>query len=350
MKQNKHFDMRYKKLTVEALLKSLFCGLLVAFGAIFVLGAVFWIIGTTNLALVIGVLCCTLLFITGLAGAIFYFTKFRPTVVSNARRIDSLGLHERVITMVDYQNDDSIMASLQREDAIKALSKVDKKSIRFHFNKKVFIALSITGVFSLGMCVVSALSAAGLLPSIIDIVKQSQEKTEYIPVSYFAEDGGIIEGDSEQLVLLGENADPVIAVPDEGYSFEGWDDGYRKPTRTDKEVDRPLVLTAIFLPLDEEGEDPGDSGESGENGEAPGEEEGDSGQSGDSGEEGDEPGESGGGETSRDKNFIIDATEKNDYKLHLPKAKEDIMEYLKENIDKLSEEERAIIEAYINIL
>jgi hypothetical protein len=157
--------------------------------------------------------------------------------------------------MIDYQNDDSVMATLQRNDAMQALSKVDKKSIRFKFNNKLFVALSITGFFSIGISVISILSAAGLLPSASDIVKQVNDRPDYIPVSYFAEDGGTIEGETEQLVLLGENALPVIAIPDEGYSFEGWDDGYRKPTRNDKEVDCPLVLTAIFIPLDEEGED-----------------------------------------------------------------------------------------------
>lgn len=350
MNQNKHFEMRYKKLTVEAILKSLFCGLIAAFGAMFVTGAVFWIVGTRNLALVIGILCGLLVLVTGGAGAIFYFTKFKPTVNANARRIDSLGLHERAITMIEYQNDDSVIATLQRNDALQALSAVDKKQIRFRFSNKLFIALSITSVFSLAMSVISSLSAAGLLPSMTDIVKQNQERPEYIPISYIVEEGGYIDGESEQLVLLGESAEPVIAVAEEGYSFEGWDDGYRKPTRTDKKIDHPLVLTAIFVPLDEEGEDDGDTGESGENGEAPGEEEGE----GDSGESGDNPGDNSGGNggdpTSRDKNFIIDGTEANDYKIHLPKAKEDIIQYLKDNIDKLTEEERAIIEAYINIL
>lgn len=350
MNQNKHFEMRYKKLTIEALLKSLFCGLIVAFGAIFVAGSVFWIVGTRKLLLVIGILCGLLVLVTGGAGAIFYSTKFKPTVTSNARRIDSLGLDERAITMIEYQNDDSVIATLQRNDALQALSGVDKKAIRFKFSNRLFIALSITAVFSIGMSVISSLSAAGLLPSMTEIVKQNQERPDYIPISYIVEEGGYIDGESDQLVLFGENAEPVVAVAEEGYSFEGWDDGYRKPTRTDKKIDHPLVLTAIFVPLDEEGEDDGDNGESGENGEAPGEEEGES----DSGESGDNPGEnsggSGGDPTTRDKNFIIDGTENNDYKIHLPKAKEDIMEYLKENIDKLTEEERAIIEAYINIL
>ena len=350
MNQNKHFEMRYKKLTIEALLKSLFCGLIVAFGVVFVAGSVFWIVGTRKLLLVIGILCGLLVLVTGGAGAIFYFKKFQPTVISNARRIDSLGLDERAITMIEYQNDDSLIATLQRNDALQALSKVDKKAIRFKFSNQLLITLSITAVFSIGMSVVSSLSAAGLLPSMTEIVNQNQERPDYIPISYIVEEGGYIDGESEQLVLLGENAEPVVAVAEEGYSFEGWDDGYRKPTRTDKKIDHPLVLTAIFVPLDEDGEDDGDNGESGENGEAPGEEEGES----DSGESGDNPGEnsggSGGDPSTRDKNFIIDGTETNDYKIHLPKAKEDIMEYLKENIDRLTEEERAIIEAYINIL
>lgn len=349
MNQNNHSELRYARLTVEAVLKSLLCGLVAGFGAVFATGAIFWIIGTRNLALVIGLLLGALAFVTSVIGVILYFAKFRPTINSNAKRIDSLGLEERAITMIELQNDDSIMAQLQRNDALTALSTVNQASIKFNIGRKMIAVLSITATISIAMGTVSSLSAAGLIPNPSELIERN-EPPVYIPVSYEAEDGGRIEGETEQLVLMGESAETVVAIPDEGYSFEGWDDGYVKPTRTDENIDHPLVLIAIFLPLEEEDDEDMD-GEHGENGDAPGDEESDSGESpGQSDTPGDKPSDTGGDASVRDQNFIIDGTDKNDYKLHLPEAKEKIMELLKKSIDELTEEERAIIEAYINIL
>lgn len=350
MNQNKHSDLRYKKLTAEAIIKSLIRGMLVAFGAVFVLGAIFWITGINNLPLVIGFLGGTLVLVTASAGAIFYFAKLRPTIVTNARRIDSIGLEERAVTMLEFKNEDSVMINLQRNDALNALSKVDEKAISFRFNKKIITAFAITAVLSLAMSTVSSLSAAGLLPSGSELIVEANERPEYVPISYIAEDGGYIEGETDQLVLLGENADPVVAVPEEGYSFEGWDDSYKKPTRHDKEIDHPLVLTAIFVPIGDDGEDMGDDMESGEDGEAPGEEQGDG--SDDPGEEGTpgeetEPGESGASKYNK-ANQIIDG--ESYYREFLEEYRDDIIELLKKKTEELTEEERAIIEAYINIV
>lgn len=348
MNQNTQFDMRYKKLTAEALLKSLFCGLLVSFGANFVLGMVFWIIGIDSMPLFIGLTLGSFVLVTVCAGAIFYLTKFRPTEKSNAKRIDSLGLHERAITMIDYRDDGSVMAAVQRRDAMNALNRLDPKTIRFKFGKKLLISLASVAALSITLSLLAV-----LLPSIVEIIENAQAYPDYIPISYIVEEGGYITGgDDEQFVLMGESAETVTAVPEEGYSFEGWDDGYKKPTRTDENVDHPLVLTAIFVPIDEEGDDEGDPGESGENGDAPGEEEGDNGDSSNQGENpGDNPSDSGGDPSTRDQNFIIDGTEDNDYKVILQEyAKEDVIKFLKENIDKLTDEEREIIETYIEIL
>ena len=348
MNQNTQFDMRYKKLTVEAWLKSLFSGLLVSFGVNFVLSMVFWITGIKSLTLFIALSCGIFVLVTACAGVIFYFAKFRPTEKSNAKRIDSLGLQERTITMIDFKDDGSIMAAVQRKDAMQALNKFDPKSIRFTFNKKLVTGRAVTAVLSVTMNLLAI-----LLPSITEIITEMQSAPDYIPVSYVAEEGGYITGgEDEQLVLMGESADTVTAVPEEGYTFEGWDDGYKKPTRTDDNVDHPLVLTAIFLPIDEDGDDEGDPGESGENGDAPGEEEGDNGESSNQGENpGDNPSDTGGDPSTRDQNFIIDGTEDNDYKVILQEyAKEDVIKFLKENIDNLSDEVREIIETYIEIL
>ena len=354
MNQDNHFELRYKRLTVEALIRSLFCGLVVAFGVNFLLGTVLWFIGIQNLSLTIALLCGAFVAVTLAASAVFYLAKFKPTITSNARRIDSTGLEERVVTMLDYKNSDTLMARIQRDDAIKALKAVNEKSIKFEFSKKVFIAMAICGFLGLSMSTVASLSAAGLLPSGQEIIESvlPEDPPIYIPVSYIADDGGYIDGEEEQLVLLGENAEPVVAIPEEGYTFEGWDDGYKKPTRNDKEIDHPLVLMAIFLPIEDEGDDQGDDGQESQEGEQPGEQEGEGDQQGDSDQngdqEGDQPSDTGGGGKYNKENQIIDGNTY--YREFLEEYREKIMELLKKSTEELTEEERAIIEAYINIV
>lgn len=352
MNQENHFELRYKKLTVEGLLKSVFCGLSVSFGVNFALGTVLWLTGTENLKLALLLLCVSFPVITLIAGAIFYFAKFKPTIQVNARRIDSIGLEERVVTMLDYRSSDSLMARMQREDAVKALKTVNEKSIKFKFSQKIFITLAICGFLGLGMSTVASLSAAGLLPSGKDFIDSvmPDEPPVYVPVSYMAEDGGRIDGEEEQLVLFGENAEPVEAIPEEGYTFEGWDDGYKKPSRTDKKIDHPLVLVAIFLPIEDEDDDSGDEGEEGENGDQPGEQEGESDESQDGQEgeeEGDETSQSGSGKYDKANQIINGETY---YREFIEEYRDKVIELLKKNTEELTEEEKAIIEAYINIV
>ncbi len=350
----KHFELHYKKLTVEGLLRSLFCGLATASCVDFVLGLIFWINGMEGkTTLVIALLIGVLLAVTLAAGAVFYFAKFKPNIQTNARRIDSLGLEERVVTMLDYQSSDSLMARIQREDAVKAIKTVNEKAIKFIFSRKIFISQAISGFLVLAMSTVAVLSAAGLLPSGKDFIGSvvPDEPPVYVPVSYIAEDGGQIDGEEEQLVLFGENAEPVEAIPEEGYTFEGWDDGHKKPSRTDKKIDHPLVLTAIFLPVEDEEGDAGDEGEGDENGDQPGEQEGENGEPQDGQEggeqESDNPSDSGSGKYDKANQIINGETY---YREFIEEYRDKVIELLKKNPEELTEEEKAIIEAYINIV
>ncbi len=351
MNQKSQFNTHYPKLKMEAILKSLLCGLSVSFGADFVLGITFWVIGLRNVGLVLGVLAAATVLVTIVAAVLFYFEKFRPTVIANARRIDGLGLEERLVTMVEYQNDESTIATMQRLDALAALNRINKDQLKIKIPKKVFTTLAISASLGLAMSVVAGLSAAGLFPNGGEFLDNilPPDPPVYVPVSYMAEDGGYIDGEMEQLVLLGENATPVVAIPEDGYSFEGWDDGYKKPSRSDEKVDHPIVLVAIFVPLEEEGDNAGDEGESDENGDEPGEEEGENGQPGDQpGEDGDPSDSENGTGKYEDFNQIING--ETYYREVLEEYKDIIMELLEKNPEELTEEEKAIIEAYINIV
>ena len=72
------------------------------------------------------------------------------------------------------------------------------------------------------------------------------EKTQTYTVKYLAEAGGSIYGDAEQQILSGGNATAVTAIPDEGYQFVEWSDGFRYAQRTDRNVSQDITVTAKF--------------------------------------------------------------------------------------------------------
>ncbi len=68
--------------------------------------------------------------------------------------------------------------------------------------------------------------------------------------------GGVIDGAKLQTVKEGEDASPVSAVPDEGYVFIGWSDGYKNNIRQDKEIRSNIFVNAIFTKEITSGEEP----------------------------------------------------------------------------------------------
>ena len=85
---NKHFSEYRSKLTFEAIVKSAMCGIGVGFGVGFVLALVF-LLARIDL---VWILFAAPIAVTAIAGVAFYFLRFRPNDVSNARRLDRLGL------------------------------------------------------------------------------------------------------------------------------------------------------------------------------------------------------------------------------------------------------------------
>ena len=104
MDNKQHFKKYLAKLRFEAFLKSLFSGLAVGFIANFIAALVIWFTPYNE----IWISLTALGVVTVVATAIFYFKTYYPSVMANARRLDKLGLEERLITMVEYENDDSL--------------------------------------------------------------------------------------------------------------------------------------------------------------------------------------------------------------------------------------------------
>lgn len=261
MERNQTFQNYYSRMVREGILKSVLCGFIVGFVVNFVAAFVAWLFDFNGLWLAIGLG----IGVAVISGVLFYFCKFRPTNKEIARRVDQLGLEERLITMMELENDDSYIAMRQREDAKEHLSRVDKKQLKFRIPKAVIAMVAAFAVFGTGMTVVAELSANDTIRSGLDLIDpdRNDPMLNYIAVSYIAENGGTIEGNEEQLILIGEDAEAVTAVADDGWMFVAWDDGSEDPGRADTAITEEVVYTALFERIGE-GDGEGDGEGEGE--------------------------------------------------------------------------------------
>lgn len=347
MKENKFFPKQQSKLKNEAVLRSLLCGLAVGFAANFVASLICWLLPVNGLWICLAVLAV----VTAVATPIFYVKRFRPNDAMNARRIDRLGLEERLITMVELEDNDSFIAQVQRRDAQAALEAVDNKQLKIRVSTAIVVAVLICGVFGLGMTVVNGLAEFGLLPGgdkLLDSFVEEQ-KTVYVMVNYVAEDGGFIEGDEAQILVQGTDSETVTAVADDGYMFKCWSDGNTDPTRTDVAVMEDVTFTAVFIQLDDDGE-MDDDGNGDKPSDAPGSgntgnEDGDSDDPQDPNDN-DDPGQGGG--AWEPNNQIVDG--ETYYRDVLEEYQEAAEELLKDPDSGLTEEEKELIKKYLGIV
>ncbi len=257
--KNELLKKHYARLCLEAGVRSALFGIAIGFAVTFVLSTLEWLFafGASWLSILVFV------GISAICGLIFYFFKYRPNMTDVARRLDRLGLDERMITMLEYEGDDSYIASLQRENARLHIGKLDGKKLRLRISATLIVFAVITAIFGSSMTTVLALSENGVLPSGSTIISGGDELTDHIPVSYIVDEGGYITGgEADQLVAPGEDADPVVAVPEDGWVFIGWDDESTDPARHDKNITEPREYIAIFEPIEEE--EDGDESEGGE--------------------------------------------------------------------------------------
>lgn len=250
----KLFEKFRARVLKEAWLKALVTGLVFAFTTLFVTALLFWIINPKLYWVAFIAFGGALI----LGTPIFYVIKYRPSEKDIAREIDDLGLAERMITMLQYQSDDSFMATKQREDALNAIAKVNAKSIRFKLSRVMAIVLCCGFVLSSAMATVTVLSDSGLLPdgsAVVDDVIDP-DKQVYVHVSYLIDGAGYIEGgEPEQQVLHADSegdieektTEMVTVVPADGWAFAFWSDGERSPTRYDRNLTEDFEVIAILI-------------------------------------------------------------------------------------------------------
>lgn len=354
MDLKQHFKEHEGKLRLEALLKSFLIGSTVGNVLGFIVAFVTWFTDLEGLWLSIGVI----LGVTLAATALLYLKVYKPSLMEIAKRLDRLGLDERLITMVEYQNDDSFMAKVQRHNAVAMLSRIKKSDIKISIPTKYIIMLVTSFVMAVAMIIINILANLGIIMSGQELIESltPEEPEIKIMVTYEAEEGGSIEGEYEQFIVKGEDAEPVLAVPEDGYVFIEWSDGVTDPYRQDLEILEELELFAVFE-WDEGAEDDseGDEGEGEGEGdmEAPSEEQGEKdgeGEKSEESEDGDPSDESDPSDQGKygEANQIIDG--ETYYKEIIGEYRDKLIEYLEKNRDRLSEEEIAIIESYIGIV
>ena len=244
------FKKYYKRLNQESILKATLCGLTISFSLLAILAALFWFMGWESFWICLIVWAC----VSVAAVLCLYKWKFQPTTKAIARRVDELGLEERVITMTELEGDESYIAMRQREDTLKALNTVNAGLIKLVVSIPVIVGIAISSFFGIGMITVSALSASDVLPSGMELIEQSkeQETDSEFEILYDIQEGeGFIEGDLSQVVQKGCDGSGVVAIPDEDWVFIGWSDGLQNPYRQETNVQFDITVRAIFLPIDD---------------------------------------------------------------------------------------------------
>lgn len=147
----KLFRFFKRRLMWEAIVKSLLFSALLGAAAVFLTSLIYHIVikpapAVLLIALFGGIFAA--------AFVVMMFVFLYPTHKRVAVRIDEIGLQERVCTMLEYSDDKSEIARLQREDALKHLSSVSPKQMSSRLKKREFISCAVGVCLALAMLLI----------------------------------------------------------------------------------------------------------------------------------------------------------------------------------------------------
>lgn len=198
---------------------------------------------------------------------VLYFTVFRPTEKSVAESLDRLGFDERVITMLELEGDNSVMAELQRNDAVTTLTgaaekhggKIPIKALPF-MQKLAAVGLGTKMLVTTGAVAAVAATTLTLTALPTQQVKEIFMGTNSYAISYNAGGHGYITTESggykydEKLVHAGKYSVKVdegkmseritvtaYSEPDNEYMFVGWSDDYSDEYNVASRSDKALM-------------------------------------------------------------------------------------------------------------
>lgn len=295
------------RLVGNGVAKSVFIGLTAGFTAVGAVAFAAWIAGAP-LNLLIGLTAGVGPAVALLCSFGAYFKRYRPTIADAARRLDALGMDERIVTMCEFEKDCSELAAIQRKDAGARLNGVAASSLKSRVPLQFLLLAACSFIFAASFLTVSVLASAEVIKSGGEMISGSQpggkdeapSEEEYFTVRYsvLREGTGTIAGQTEQTVKKGGYTEEVTAVPAEGYVFYAWVDEAMRPVgsqenpRADLNVRADLAVYAMFYKTEE-----GSSG-SGSTGGPGGEDQNQGGEDGGSEEGGSESGPGGSGQGS----------------------------------------------------
>lgn len=338
--KNGIFQSYYSRIAKEGIIKSLVCGLIVGAGAMFLTSLVIWFFFAKYfwLAFVVWGIA------TAIATPLFYYKRFRPTTKAIAKRVDELGLEERILTMTELEGDTSFIAMKQREDALNALNTVNSQLLKIIVSTALVVTACVTSVAGIGMTAVSALAEFNIIEKGENIIVDNTPKT--YSVLYDVDGEGWIETEEFQIVSEGDDAAPVMAVAANGWAFIGWSDGLNNPYRQDKKITRDFGVFAMFVELEDgEGEVEGEGEGEGEpdEGQPPSEESGEG--NFDNNSNNNNNSGSGSGGKNEENNQVIDG--ESFYGDLYGQEKNDAYDYMNNNKD-LSDKDKQMISDYYN--
>lgn len=256
------FQKYYGRIAKEGILKAMLWSLLIACSVLAVTIALSWFFGF-KAGLWIGIALFAVAM--GIAWPLFYCLKYRPTTKEIAKRVDALGLEERVLTMTELENDSSYIAMKQREDTVNALGKVDHMLVKIAVSVGLIVAVSVTATVGIGAVTTGGLYQAGVIPSGMELIQNSLPVPSYTleysvksgtagSIVYWVDDfSEEVEFDGKTIVVKeGEEGPRLYATCEEGWHFTGWSDGVKTPYRQDTDVHDKVVAVALFELIDEE--------------------------------------------------------------------------------------------------
>ncbi len=132
-------------------LKSIVFGTAVGASVLFVLSSIYHIMvkePTFLLFLLLPLGSFTICFL-----CLFFFIWF-PNHKKIAKRIDETDLHERIGTMLEYQNETTEAALLQRKDALTHLERTSSKLLRLRISKKSLMTCLVCVCLTVCVCLV----------------------------------------------------------------------------------------------------------------------------------------------------------------------------------------------------
>lgn len=260
---NNTFKQYRTRIAREGMLKAILLSTCIGFAVLALTVLISWFFGFgAGLWLGLGLLVAVS---AGLA-PVFYCKLYRPTTKAIAKRIDELGLEERVLTMVELENDSSFVAMRQREDALKALGTVNHMLVKVAVSAALIITFGVGVMLGASAITVGGLYVADVIPSGMELIVNDTEK---VPNTYtlnysvnrkvggsiivYNDDwAGEVQSVEENITVEeGENAPAVLAVEAENYVFVGWSDGVTEAYRHDLAVKGDLKVEAVFLRLAE---------------------------------------------------------------------------------------------------